>query len=249
MDLNSLLGPVLALGLILIGFGIDGGQLEQMLSLTSFLIVFGGSLGAMMVAYSIPDFLIACRAVGDWLHLPSGEPKVLMNDILDLTQSARKNSLVAMEDQISQIKYQPLRKAVQMAVDGQALESIQKTLETEKRVINQESHVAVQFWDDFGSFSPTIGILGAVLGLIHAMTLLDQPQSMGSSIALAFTATLYGVGAANIIFIPISKKLKRKADCEERAREMVIIGIEGIVNRTNPKVIEEKLSVYLERAA
>ncbi len=249
MDLNSLLGPVLALGLILIGFGMDGGQLDQMVSATSFLIVFGGSLGAMMVAYSMPDFILSFRAVGDWLRLPAGEPKLLLSSILDLSQAARKTSLIALEDQVQGIKYLPLQKAVRMAIDGQELEAIQKNLEAEKRIAIQESNVAVQFWDDFGSFTPTIGILGAVLGLIHAMTMLDQPQSMGSSIALAFTATLYGVGAANLIFIPISKKLRRKSECEERAREMVIVGIEGIVNRTNPKLIEEKLTMYLDYAA
>ena len=111
-------------------------------------------------------------------------------------------------------------------------------------IVKEESEVYVHFWEDLGAIAPTIGILGAVLGLIHVMENLDKPEMIGPGIAIAFVATLYGVGFANLFFIPMGKKLKRKAILDSQAREMVIIGIEGILSGLNPKVIQEKLKVF-----
>ena len=108
---------------------------------------------------------------------------------------------------------------------------------------NEETYV--HFWEDCGAIAPTIGILGAVLGLIHVMENLDKPEMIGPGIAVAFVATLYGVGSANILFIPMGKKIKRKAIIDSMAREMVIIGVEGMLSGVNPKVIQEKLSVFV----
>ena len=119
----------------------------------------------------------------------------------------------------------------------------------EKRVKMQDSGMCIKFWEDFGAFAPTIGILGAVLGLIQAMQNIDKPELIGAHIALAFTATLYGVGSANIIFVPLSKKLRRKAQLEAKARDMVIAGVDGLLTGLNPKIIKEDLNIFMVEGA
>ena len=131
-----------------------------------------------------------------------------------------------------------------LAVDGTDPNIIRETLETAQHVVHEEHEVCAKFWEDCGAIAPTIGILGAVLGLIHVMENLDKPEMIGPGIAVAFVATLYGVGSANILFIPFGKKLKRKAQLDGMARQMVIIGVEGILSGLNPKVIQEKLSIF-----
>lgn len=244
MDLTSLIGPILSLGMILVGLILEGGHISSVIQLTAALIVLGGAAGALLVAYPLPDVIFAMKSLGVWLKNPSANTDEILKDILDLAQTARKESILALEKKRESIKFEPLAKAIRLAVDGTDPNIIRDTLETEAHVILEEQEVAVKFYEDFGAIAPTIGILGAVLGLIHVMENLDKPEMIGPGIAVAFVATLYGVGAANIFFIPIGKKLKRKAILEGHARAMVVIGVEGILSGLNPKVIEEKLAVF-----
>lgn len=244
MDLTSLLGPIVSLGCIIVGLIMEGGHLSSIMQITAALIVFGGAFGAIMVAYPLPDFLGAFKALGIWLKNPSANPDEIMKDVLDLAQTARKESILALEKKREGIKFEPLGKAVKLAVDGTDPNIIRDTLETEAHIVFEETEIFVKFWEDMGAIAPTIGILGAVLGLIHVMENLDKPDQIGPGIAIAFVATLYGVGSANIFFIPIGKKIKRKAILEGHARAMVIIGVDGILSGLNPKVIEEKLAVF-----
>jgi chemotaxis protein MotA len=248
MDLTSLIGPVFALGMILMGLILEGGHISSIVQITAAIIVFGGSFGCLLVAYPLPDVLFAIKSLGTWLKSSPTSPEQIKTDIVDLAQTARKESILALEKRYDSIAYPPLRKAVKLAVDGTDPNIIRSTLETEQHFVFEEAEVAVKFWEDFGAIAPTIGILGAVLGLIHVMENLDKPDQIGPGIAIAFVATLYGVGSANIFGIPIGKKLKRKAILESHAREMVIIGIEGILSGLNPKVIEDKLSIFTHAA-
>jgi chemotaxis protein MotA len=244
MDLTSLIGPVFGLGMIMLGLILEGGHLSSVVGPTAALIVFGGAFGAIMVAYPLPDVIFAFKSVGTWLKNPSSNPDEILKDILDLAQTARKESILALEKKREGIKFEPLAKAIKLAVDGTDPNIIRDTLETEAHVVFEEQEVGVKFWEDMGAIAPTIGILGAVMGLIHVMENLDKPDQIGPGIAVAFVATLYGVGSANIFFIPIGKKIKRKAVIEGHARTMVVIGVEGILSGLNPKVIEEKLAVF-----
>lgn len=244
MDLTSLLGPAVSLGMIIVGLILEGGHLSSVIQLTAALIVLGGAFGALMVAYPLPDLIFAIKEIGTFLKNPTANSDEILNDIIDLAQTARKESILALEKKRDAIQFQPLKQAVKLAVDGTDPNIIRDTLETARDVTLEEQEVAVKFWEDGGAIAPTIGILGAVLGLIHVMENLDQPEKIGPGIAVAFVATLYGVGSANIFFIPMGKKLKRKYILEGHAREMVIIGIEGILSGLNPAVIKEKLSIF-----
>lgn len=248
MDIFSLLGPFVALGFIITGLILEGGHVSSIIQITAALIVFGGTIGSLMVAYPMNDFMFALKSIGVWIKNPSADPDQILADILELAQIARKESILALEKKRESIDFEPLAKAIKLAVDGTDPNIIRDTLETEAHITLEESEVAVKFWEDFGAFAPTIGILGAVLGLIHVMENLDKPDQIGPGIAIAFVATLYGVGSANIFGLPIGKKIKRKAMLEDHARAMVVIGVEGILSGLNPKVIEEKLAVFCHGA-
>lgn len=249
MDINSLLGPIVAIGFIIVGLILEGGHVSSIIQHTAFLIVVGGMFGSIMVAYSLSDMIGAFKSLGSWLKAPSADPESIQNEIVDLAQTARKESILALEKKRDSISYEPLASAVRLAVDGTDPNIIRDTLETSQHVVMEEQEVYVHFWEDCGAIAPTIGILGAVLGLIHVMENLDKPEMIGPGIAIAFVATLYGVGFSNILFIPIGKKLKRKAQLDSLAREMVIIGVEGILSGLNPKVIEEKLNVFVGKSS
>lgn len=244
MDLTSMLGPVVALGMIIGGLFLEGGHLGSVIGPTAAMIVFGGALGALMVAYPLNDIIFAFKSLSIWLKNPTANPDEILKDIIDLAQTARKESILALEKKRESIKFEPLAQAIKLAVDGTDPNIIRDTLETAAHVTMEEQEVAVKFFEDFGAIAPTIGILGAVMGLIHVMENLDKPEAIGPGIAVAFVATLYGVGSANIFGIPVGKKIKRKAILEGHARAMVAIGVEGILSGLNPKVIEEKLAVF-----
>jgi chemotaxis protein MotA len=245
MDITSLLGPVLALGFIIVGLILEGGHVSSIIQFTAFLIVIGGMTGAICVAYPLADLITAIKSLSVFLKNPAANPDQIMADIIDLAQTARKESILALEKKRDSIQYAPLATAIRLAVDGTDPAIIRDTLETAQHVTMEEAEMCVHFWEDCGAIAPTIGILGAVLGLIHVMENLDKPEMIGPGIAIAFVATLYGVGFANIFFLPIGKKIKRKAILDSHAREMVIIGVEGILTGLNPKVIQEKLSVFV----
>ncbi len=245
MDITSIVGPICALGCIITGMLMEGGHMSQLWALTAVLIVFGGTFGALMVAYPLPDIISSFKALGIFLKNPSANPAVIMAEILDCATVARKESILALEKKRESLSYQPLQMAIGLAVDGTAPEVIRDTLETAAHIVFEDAEVAVKFWEDFGALSPTVGIIGAVLGLQHVMSVLDQPEKIGPGIAVAFVATLYGVAAANIVGIPVGKKLKRKAVIDGHARAMVVIGVEGILTGMNPKVIEQKLAIFV----
>ena len=248
MDITSLAGPVIALGMILAGLILEGGHVSSIIQITAFLIVFGGMIGSILVAYPLPDVIGAMKSIGTWMKNSPANPDQIMDDIMDLAQTARKESILALEKKRDSIEYEPLALAIRLAVDGTDPNIIRETLETAQHVTMEEQEVYVHFWEDCGAIAPTIGILGAVLGLIHVMENLDKPELIGPGIAIAFVATLYGVGGANIFFIPMGKKLKRKAVLDSLSREMVIIGVEGILGGLNPKVIKEKLNCFVSEA-
>ncbi len=247
MDLSSLLGPLVAIGMLIGGMiAKHAADLIPQIAYNppSVLIVIGGTFGALMVAYPLPDFINAFKALGTFFKNPGTDRNQILEQIIDLAQVARKESILALEKKREEITFEPLKNAVKMAVDGTDPHVLSETLENEAHFQMEEGEVFVKFWEDFGAIAPTIGILGAVIGLMKVMNVLDQPELIGPGISVAFVATLYGVGLANIFGIPIGKKLKRKLILQNYAYEMVIIGVEGILSGLNPKIIEEKLKIY-----
>ncbi len=245
MDILTLLGVVVALGAIIGGNLMEGGHTESLMQLTAFLIVFGGTVGALMIQSQLSIFLRAMKLVL-WLVMPPKlAPGEAIEKIVNWSNIARKEGLLGLET-ITETEDDPFaRKGLQLLVDGSEPETIRTILEVELSTKEHTDTQAAKVYEAMGGYSPTIGILGAVMGLIHVMNNLADPSKLGSGIAVAFVATIYGVGLANLFFLPMANKLKSVIHDQTQFREMVIEGIISIAEGENPRNIESKLQGYL----
>ncbi|HNA29565.1 MAG TPA: flagellar motor protein [Thiobacillaceae bacterium] len=245
MDIISILGITLSLIAILVGQFLEGGHMGSLLQLTAFMIVIGGTLGAVMLQSHVKVFVDGLSML-KWVFQP---PRVASQEtldmILDWSQKARRGGLLALEPFIEQQQDLFQRRGLQMLVDGAEPEVLRETLELDLQGFEQGRLEAVKVWTAAGGYSPTIGILGAVMGLIHVMENLSDPSKLGSGIAVAFVATIYGVGGANLFFLPIAGKLRYWVGRLVSNRELFIQGLVSIANGENPRIIEAKLQGYL----
>ncbi|MBU2760504.1 flagellar motor protein [Acidithiobacillus sulfurivorans] len=247
MDFLTIIGLVVAFGGIFLGQLLEGGKLSSVLQLTAFIIVIGGTMGAVMVQYRLPVFVRSLKMV-PWIILPpKTDPQPIIQELLEWSNAARKNGLLALEGLLESVTDPFMRKGLQMLVDGSEPAKIRATLEVDMDSRSEIERQAARVFESAGGYSPTIGILGAVLGLIHVMENLADPAKLGAGIATAFVATIYGVGSANLLFLPISNKLKGIVHQQNYLREMIIEGLVGIAEGENPKLIEGRLqSFYAE---
>jgi chemotaxis protein MotA len=247
MDFLTIIGLVVAFGGIFLGQLLEGGKLSSILQLTAFIIVIGGTMGAVMVQYRLPVFVRSLKMV-PWIILPpKTDPQPIIQELLEWSNTARKNGLLALEGLLESVTDPFMRKGLQMLVDGSEPAKIRATLEVDMDSRSEIERQAARVFESAGGYSPTIGILGAVLGLIHVMENLADPAKLGAGIATAFVATIYGVGSANLLFLPISNKLKGIVHQQNYLREMIIEGLIGIAEGENPKLIEGRLqSFYAE---
>lgn len=245
LDLSTPLGLVVALGLILLGNSIEGGHVSAIFQPTAAMIVFGGTIGAVLVTYPLPVFMSGLKAVSHLIGNPGGDPRALLAEISRYAQKARKEGIISLEKEVQNASDPFLKRALMMAVDGVDSKTIQESLELELTQMDEHGELAAKVYESAGGYSPTIGILGAVLGLIHVMSNLSDVAKVGEGIAVAFVATIYGVGSANILFLPAAGKLKLKHKEQMALREMMMYGALGIQEGQNPKLIEEKLSAFL----
>ncbi len=244
MDILSIAGLVLGFAAILVGQALEGGHIGSLLQVTAFMIVIGGTVGAIMLHTPMAVFLRALK-MAPWVFLP---PKLdaagTIQKILNWSQVARKEGLLGLEATAESERDAFARKGVQLLVDGTEPEAIRKILEVEIGAKEHLDLAAAKTFEGMGAYSPTIGIIGAVMGLIHVMENLSDPSKLGSGIAVAFVATIYGVGAANLVLIPIANKLKSHVQSQTQFREMIIEGLVSIAQGENPRAIESKLKGY-----
>jgi chemotaxis protein MotA len=245
MDKTSIAGLALGLATILLGQVLEGGHVGSLIQPTAMLIVFGGTLGAVMLQSPFPIFMSGMR-MSAWVFFPpEADPEKLISDVGVWSYVARKEGLLALEEQIAAVPDAFTRKGLQLLVDGAEPEHLREVLDVEIGAYESNLKLASKIWESAGGYSPTIGILGAVLGLIHVMENLTDPAKLGSGIAVAFVATIYGVGAANLIFLPIAKKLMANIGRLVVFREMLVDGLVGIANGDNPRIVESRLQGYL----
>lgn len=245
MDLISVLGLVFGLSAILVGQLLEGGHIGSLLQPTAFFIVIGGTLGAVMLQSPMSVFVAGMR-MATWVFVPPVlQPQRLIEQTAQWSQIARKEGLLALEAQLDTLTDPFMRKGLQLLVDGAEPERLHDVLEVEIAAFEQNMKMAARVWESAGGYAPTIGILGAVLGLIQVMENLSDPSKLGAGIAVAFVATIYGVGSANLIFLPISKKLMANISRMVAVREMFVDGLVGIANGDNPRIIESRLQGYI----
>ena len=245
MDITSILGLTLGITAILVGQALEGGHLGSLLQFTAFMIVIGGTIGAVMLQSSLQVFLGGLNMVKWVFRPPEYLPKETLDLLLSWSHLARRGGLLALEPMIEEQEDLFERRGLQMLVDGAEPEVLRETLEMELHGHEVQQLESAKIWLAAGGYSPTIGILGAVLGLIHVMENLTDPAKLGAGIAVAFVATIYGVGGANLIFLPISGKLRYHVGRNVRLKEMFIDGLVAIANGENPRMIEAKLQGYL----
>ena len=245
MDFLTIVGAVLAIGAILGGNMLEGGHIGSLLQLTAGVIVLGGTIGAIMVQTPLPIFLRSLKMIIWTISPPTLAQSEAIEKIVNWSNIARKEGLLGLEP-LTESEPEPFsRKGLQLLVDGSEPETIRSILEVE---LDSQEHMdtqAAKVYEGMGGYSPTIGIIGAVMGLIHVMNNLADPSKLGSGIAVAFVATIYGVGAANIFFLPLGNKLKSYIHKQSKFREMIIEGIIAIAEGENPRNIETKLNGYM----
>lgn len=245
MDFLTVIGAVVAIGSILGGQLLEGGHVGSIVQATAFIIVMGGTLGAVCIQNPLSVVVKGVALLSLTIFDPKIDVKGDIARVVDLANLSRKQGLLALESKLKDIPDPFFRKGVQFIVDGTDPKMMQEILETELEHHEEEGMTAAKIWDAAGGYAPTVGILGAVLGLIHVMENLADPSKLGSGIAVAFVATVYGVGAANLFFLPLGNKIKLKLKREAAARAVLVAGLVGVAQGDNPRILQEKLESYL----
>lgn len=243
-DIASFAGLVVAIGGILLGQKLEGGGPEQILRGSAALIVLGGTLGAVLLGTPLATILAAAGRLKDVFFETRLDPVGATDEIIEYATKARKHGIVSLENEAAEIADPFLRKALTLAVDGTDLQEIRKMMELEIIVAEHHAEAQAKVYESAGGYSPTIGIIGAVIGLILVMGNLSDIEKVGEGIASAFVATIYGVGFANVLCLPAAAKIKARAHARTEINELILEGVVGIVEGLNPKLIRAKLEAY-----
>lgn len=244
IDLNSVAGIFLAISAIIAGQMLEGGHVGSLLQAAAFVIVVGGTLGAVLLQSSVKIFISGMK-MGAWIFYPPiFSSQKIISQIVHWSHVARKEGLLSLES-YAQIANDPLtKKGLQLLADGSQPDQLREAMEVECDALESYHRQSARIWEAAGGYAPTIGILGAVLGLIHVMENLSDPDRLGSGIAIAFVATVYGVALANLVFLPVANKLKSIIAEQVVMREMLMDGLVAIAKGENTRLIENRLNGY-----
>jgi chemotaxis protein MotA len=248
LDKATLGGVILAVGGIVLGLLLEGGNLGQILQPTAAMIVFGGTLGAILIQYPLVVVVTSFRRLAHVFREPLQNAQATIETLVKYANQARREGIVSLDKELPNISEPFLRRSLMLAVDGTEPEELRNIMELELDNHAEQDEKIPQLFESAGGFSPTIGIIGAVLGLIQVMQHLDKIDEVGRGIAVAFVATIYGVGAANLFFLPSAGKLKIRLRDEQIIREMTLEGVVSILEGMNPRMLESKLLGFLSKA-
>lgn len=244
MDIISIIGLVIGLVSILGGQVLEGGHLSSLVQPTAFLIVAGGTIGAVALQSPHTIFIHGVK-MSAWIFLPPAQdPDALIEKLTYWSNVARKEGMLMLESELDGLTDPFQKRGLQMLIDGIEANQFCEALDIEISAYEAKMKQASKIWEAAGGYSPTVGILGAVLGLIHVMENLTEPAKLGGGIAVAFVATIYGVGLANLIFLPMAKKLQANIGQLVAMREMYVDGLAGIANGDHPRIIESRMRGY-----
>jgi chemotaxis protein MotA len=243
-DYATLGGIALALAGILGGLLLEKGSMQDIAQGTAFMIVMGGTLGAVLVTTPLPIVWRAFKGLGSIFWVRADSTSAAIESLIQFAAKARKNGIVSLETEADAITDPFLRKALNMAVDGTDLQEIRKLMENDISLSEYFAEAEARVWEAAGGYAPTIGIIGAVMGLIQVMKHLEDIKEVGHGIAVAFVATVYGVASANIFFLPAANKLKARMREATLMKDMTLEGVVGIVEGLHPTLIRMKLDAY-----
>ena len=247
MDWGSVAGLALALIGVLLGQVLEGGRIGSLVQPAAFSIVMIGTLGAVLLQSGLENFVRGMRMARLAFLIPDDDSDRLMRDVTTWSATARREGLLSLERYLGAQTEPFIEKGLRLVIDGIEPYKLRETLEIAIGAYETEQRLAVKVWESAGGYAPTVGILGAVLGLIHVMENLSDPARLGSGIAVAFVATIYGVGFANLVFLPIGGKLKMLVNREVMKREMLADAFGCIATGDNPRLIEERMATYLQK--
>jgi chemotaxis protein MotA len=246
-DFATLGGFLLAIGGVVGGLVMEGGRLQDVAQITSAIIVLGGTIGAVMITTPLPVLIRAARQLGNVFFSSTEAAAERIEEIVDFATQSGRNGILSLEWQASHIQDPFLRNALDLAIDGVEPARIRDIMELEIGLFEQDAEAETNVFEAAGGYAPTIGIIGAVLGLIQVMKNLANVDEVGRGIAVAFVATIYGVASANLFFLPAAGKLKARAHELVRIRELTLEGILGIAEGVNHRLIRVKLEAFLEK--
>ena len=248
MDKASIGGVVLAIAGIVAGLLIEGGTLNQILQPTAALIVFGGTMGAVLLQFPLTTVTGAFRSMARVFVTPARQNDMLIAQLVSFANKARRNGVASLDADLKTIREPFLKQPLMLAVDGTEPAELRKIMRVSLDCTSEREERLPAVFESAGGFSPTIGILGAVLGLIQVMQHLDNIQEVGRGIAVAFVATIYGVGIANLFFLPFAGKMRIHLREEHQRREMMLEGVISILEGMNPRMLDVKLSGFLNES-
>jgi chemotaxis protein MotA len=249
IDFATVGGLVLALGGILGGLLLEGGRIRDVAQITAALIVLLGTAGAVLVATPPAVLIEAIKRLPQVFVDTTQDAGALINQIVDFTTQARRQGIVSLEQSADAIQEPFMRKALNLAVDGTDIQELRKMMEIDMNLEEHRIESAAKVYEAAGGYAPTVGIIGAVLGLIQVMKHLENIEEVGRGIAVAFVATVYGVASANLFLLPASHKIKSRAQLALQHQELMLDGVLGIVEGLNPKLIRTKLQSYVQSQA
>ncbi len=244
MELATIGGIILAMVGIIGGLILEGGNIGQLTQPTALLIVLGGTFGATMVHVPLSLFMEAMKAYGKIFMPDVPDPGQMIEDLIRYAAKARKEGIISLEGEVKDIKDPFMQKALMMAIDGADPKELRHSLEMQLGYIDDHGQLVAKVWESAGAYAPTIGIIGAVMGLIQVMGHLDDIEAVGHGIAVAFVATIYGLMFANVFFVPASGKLMTQHKQKMVIKEMVIDGVLLVIEGVNPMIMRDKLSGF-----
>lgn len=248
MDIATIVGIILGFTAVVGGQVLEGGHISAILQPTAAVIVLGGTFGATFASFTVKNILQAVKDVKKAFMAPKDDFENTIKEIIGYAAKARKNGLISLEQDANNIKDSFTKKGITLVVDGIDPQKLRETMEIELSSFEEHAKVSAEFFEAAGGYAPTIGIIGAVLGLIHVMSNLSDTSALGAGIAVAFVATIYGLMTANIICLPLGTKLKGRIKLEILQKSMVIEGLIAIQNGENPHFIEQKLKSFIAHA-
>ncbi len=241
IDKGTILGLLIAVGGIVGGLLLEKGSLADIAQGTAALIVLGGTLGAVLVGTPFADVIAAARELKYVFFEPVVSSQAMLEQLIVFATKARRNGIVSLEEDADKIEDPFLRKAINLAIDVAELTELKHTMQLDQEMEERRLISRAKVFESAGGYSPTIGIIGAVLGLIQVMKNLANIEEVGRGIAVAFVATVYGVGAANLLFLPAASKIRDRVKKRMEVTELILEGVAGIVEGMNPKMIRRKL--------
>lgn len=244
MDLATIIGLCLGFGAIFGGAVLEGVHLSALMAPTAALIVLGGTFGAVFISFPLKACISSFKDVKTVIFPPKVDPEAVVKDIIGYATKARRNGLISLEHEAQSARDPFIKKGISLVVDGIDPQKLRETLEADIMAYENHKKHSVEFYEAAGGYAPTIGIIGAVLGLIHVMGNLSDTSKLGAGIATAFVATIYGLLVANIICLPMGAKLKIRLKEEVLRRVMILEGLIAIQNGENPHFIEQKLKAF-----